>query len=351
MAIESTRRSLIKLAGAACVIGLFQFVTGCTTSKLAKIAAYREDRLLTAHTFEDVRVSVEPREGMVPTGVWRVSGKRSVTYLAATIHLVTTNQIPFPSSYYAAYRDSEEIYVEVNDEESQLSQYRLTLQMMSWMRRNRTEFFYPKGRSLADDLSLEMSQRVQEHYGRDFKKVQTMRPAFLVFMAEAEDMGDQFLEEGGVEDVFLARARKDRKRIRTLDDGSVNEVVLLALDEMIYEIKREIEETGADAVVNEALFGSKEPIDERDWRTGDLQPAQEELQQMQSRAPALYEKIGPERNRKWMPKILAAVNGDRNVMILAGVAHFPGPDGLIALLEKAGCKAEQLYGVDPLRSD
>lgn len=351
MAIKSTHRALIKLAGAACVIGLFQFFTGCTTSKLAKLAADREERLLTAHTFEDLRVAVEPAEGMVPTGVWRVSGKRSVAYLAATIHLVTTNQIPFPSSYYAAYRDSEEIYVEVDDQESQLSEYRLTLQMMGWMRRNQAEFFYPKGRSLADDLSPETFQRVQAHYGRDFKKVQTMRPAFLVFMAEAEDMGDQFLEEGGVEDVFLARARKDRKRIRTLDDGSVNEVVLLALDEMVYEIKREIEETGADAVVNEALFGGKEPIDERYWRAGDLQPAQEEMQKMQSQAPALYEKIGPERNRKWMPKILSAVNGDRNVMILAGIAHFSGPDGLISLLEKEGLKVEQLYGIDPLRSD
>lgn len=285
---------------------------------------------------------------MVPTGVWKVNGKHNVIYLAATIHLVTTNQIPFPSSYYAAYSDSTEIYVEVDDQESRVSEYRMTLQMMRWMRKNQTDFFYPKGRSLADDLSPETLSRVQEYYGRDFKKIKTMRPAFLVFMVESQDMGDQFLEEGGVEDVFLARARKDRKQIRTLDDSSVNEVVLLALDEMIYDIKRELEKGGADAVVNEALFGSKEPIDERYWRTGDLQPAQEEMQEMQSQAPALYEKIGPERNRKWLPKILAALSGDRNVMILAGIAHFPGPEGLIALLEEAGFKVEQLYGVDPI---
>ena len=36
-------------------------------------------------------------------------------YLAATTHLVTTNQVPFPSTYYAAYGDSEEIYVEVDE--------------------------------------------------------------------------------------------------------------------------------------------------------------------------------------------------------------------------------------------
>jgi uncharacterized protein YbaP (TraB family) len=167
---------------------------------------------------------------------------------------------------------------------------------------------------------------VQEFYGRDFKKVKNMRPVLLVFMAEAEQMGDQFLEEGGVEDVFAARARMDRKRIRELDDSSVNEVVLLALDEMIYEIKRELEKS-ARRCCERSFIRKKEPVDELYWRRGDLQAAQEDLDEMRSQAPTLYERDRSERNRKWVPKILAALKGDRNVMILAGVAHFRGRKG------------------------
>jgi len=347
MPIKSKRRVLLNLIAIACIAAFLQLFAGCANSKAGKAAAERSARMLSAHSFEDLSISIEPREGMVPTGVWRVRGAGNIVYLAATTHLVTSNQVPFPSSYYAAYHDSVEIYLEVDEQNSRLSEFRLTMQMMKWLRKNQAEFFYPKGQSLADELEPETLRRVQEFYGRDFKKVKNMRPVLLVFMTEAQQMGDQFLEEGGVEDVFAARARMDRKRIRELDDSSVNEVVLLALDEMIYEIKRELEKSGANAVVNDALFGSQEPVDELYWRRGDLQAAQQDLDEMRSQAPALYEKIGPERNRKWVPKILTALKGDRNVMILAGVAHFPGPEGLIALLERAGFKVEQLYGVDP----
>ena len=88
-------------------------------------------------------------------------------------------------------------------------------------------------------------------------------------------------------------------------------------------------------------------MDERGWRRGDLGAAQEEVEEMKRTASALYEKIGPERNRKWLPKIVGALEGKKNVMILAGMAHFPGPDGLIELVERAGYRVEQLYGADP----
>jgi uncharacterized protein len=314
--------------------------TGETTSQ-------RSARLLLGHTFEDRRISSEAAEGMVPTGVWRIRGPRNTVYLAATSHLVTTNQIPFPSSYYAAYHDSHEIYLEVDEESSKISNVRLSLQLLKWMRNRRDQFFYPKGQSLADDLAPETLERLKEFYGRDYKKFEHMRPAFLAFMAQATALGNQFIEDGGVEDVFASRARLDRKPIRTLDDRSVNEVVFLALDQMIYEIERDIETSGSDAVVNEAHFGPNEPIDERDWRTGNLAAAQEEIAQMQKDAPELYEKIGPERNRKWLPKILAVLQRDKNAMILAGIAHFPGPGGLLELLRRANYTVEQLYGIDP----
>jgi uncharacterized protein len=328
---------------------LLQFPAGCVSSKVSGAAAARQARLLQGHAFDDVRISTEPAEGMEPTGVWRVRGAKNVVYLAATSHLVTTNQVPFPSSYYAAYRDAEEIYLEVDAEDSGVSEFRLTFQMMKWLRRNRVDFLYPRGQTLADELKPETLSAVKEFYGGEFKKVEQMRPVFLVFMTQAQQLGEQFLEEGGVEDVFAARARMDRKRIRTLDDSSVNEVVMLALDEMIFEIRRELEKSGPDAVVNEALSGAQEEIDERGWRSGDLAEAQKDLDEMRASAPELYEKIGPERNRKWLPKIVAALKGDRNVVVFAGVAHFPGPDGLIALLRRAGYEVEQLHGVDPRR--
>ncbi len=341
--------TLLRIFTIALAVTWLQFATGCVSSQLQKAEAELEARLLEAHSAQDLRVSAEPQEGLVPTGVWRVRGERNVVYLAATTHLVSSNQVPFPSSFYAAYQDSSEIYMEVDDRQSRVSEMSITMKMVKWMRQNQAEFYYPKGQTLANDLSPETLDRLKQFYGPDFPRVANMRPPFLVFFLQAQGMGKQFLEEGGVEDVFAALARRDRKPIRELDDGSVNQLVLLALDEMIYEIKREIQKSGADAVVNETLSGTSEPVDERSWRSGDLEAAQAEMNEMRSQAPELYEKIGPERNRKWLPKIISALKSNKNTVVLAGVAHFPGPDGLIALLEREGYKVEPLYGADPKR--
>jgi uncharacterized protein len=348
MTARAPVRRLERLMAIAFLAVIHLLFAGCATSASTRLATDRQARLLRAHTFDDLTSSAEMGRGMTPTGVWRVAGASNVVYLAATSHLVTSNQVPFPSTYYAAYRDAETLYVEVEDQNSKLAGIRLTFRLMKWIRKNQAEFFYPKGQSLADDASVETLSRLQEFYGRDFKKMLKMRPAFLVFMLQAQAMNEQSLQAGGVEDVFIARARADRKQVRELDDSSVDETVLLALDEMIYETKRAVETSGADTAISEALLRTKEPVDERSWRSGDLRAAQLEVDEMRTRTPALYEKIGPQRNRKWLPKIVASLKSGRSAMILAGIAHFPGEDGLIELLRRAGYQVHQLHGIDPL---
>jgi hypothetical protein len=43
----------------------------------------------------------------------------------------------------------------VDEQNSRVSEFRLSMQMMKWLRRNQAEFFYPKGQSLADELDPE----------------------------------------------------------------------------------------------------------------------------------------------------------------------------------------------------
>ena len=162
-------------------------------------------------------------------------------------------------------------------------------------------------------------------------------------------MANQATADGGVEDVFVALARKDRKPVRELDDSSVDEVAFLVLDEMLLDVRREIKTRGADAVVEENVLGEKKPIKETMWRDGDLAAIEREIEETKREVPELYEKIGPERNRKWMVRLKAALREDKNVMVLAGAAHLGGKDGLLRLLQDAGFTVEQLYGVDSTR--
>ncbi len=311
---------------------------GCVTS--SRLA---ERTHLSRHPVHETRMSSQPEEGYVASGVWRIRGVRNTVYLVGTSHVVAEDQIPFPSPFYAAYQDSKEIYVEF-DNLSLFSQVRFVPKAFKWMMSHRDELVCPKGRNLDSYLSAEMVERLQAFYGKDYRKRERMTPLFLVLMAEI--MGPQGAENGGVEDIFRNLARRDGKPTRTLDDQSVVDTALLVMDETLSQVKLDIARRGADAVVEEKIFGTSDEMDNTVWRQGDLAAIESMQAEMKNEAPAIYEKLLPERNRKWMARLEKALHAKNNVMVLAGVAHMGGKDGLLELLRQAGFPAEQMYGVD-----
>jgi uncharacterized protein YbaP (TraB family) len=74
------------------------------------------------------------------------------------------------------------------------------------------------------------------------------------------------------------------------------------------------------------------------WRNGDLRALERELQKERAQAPELYDELLGARNRKWLPKIEALLDEDRNYLVLVGTLHFVGRDGLLELLKRAGHK-------------
>jgi len=284
----------------------------------------------------------------VPCGVWRVRGQRNTLYLAGTSHLVTRDQIPFPSPFYAAYHDSEEVYVEIDGNPARVS-VGMMFKMLKWIRSHRGDFICPEGRTIADYLAPGTVQRLKAFYGKDYPQRERMTPLLLAFMGGLEALANQVTNDGGVEDVFTALARKDGKPIRELDDSSVDDVAFNVLDEMVLDVRREISTRGADAVVEENVLGEKKPIEETVWRAGDLAAVEREIEETRRELPGLYEQLGPERNRKWLSKLKGALHRDKNVMVLAGAAHLGGKDGLLQLLRDAGFTVEQMYGVDAMR--
>src|SRR4051812_32390215 len=206
----------------ACVI----FLTGC-------MSIHREaERIhLARHPIHESRMSAEPQEGYMPCGVWRVRGARNTVYLVGTSHMVATNQIPFPSPFYAAYQDSQEVYVET-DTGSFLTTLRLLPKVLKWASAHREDFICPKGRTLANYLSPQTMEQLRAKLGRDFKQ-ERITPLFLLLMSEGEDVPAGGGKNGGVEEVFTLSARKDGKPIHELDDKSIADTALTMMDAML----------------------------------------------------------------------------------------------------------------------
>jgi uncharacterized protein YbaP (TraB family) len=319
-------------------LGLTLFATGCSTHRLA------ERTHLSQHAIHETRMTNQPAEGYVPTGVWRIRGAHNTVYLVGTCHIVSAEEIPFPSAFYAAYQDSKDVYVEYDglSFNGQWMTVRAAPGLIRWLLANQSKFNYPKGQTIANHVSADTLKQLRAYYGKTFAQKQHLTPLGLLFWNELE--GLQGEDAGGVDDLFTLLAHRDGKPIRALDDGKVANLVLPTMAAMLATYSRKIAERGPDAVLKEAIIDQSE--EDLDWRHGDVSAAEKEIAEMKNDAPDVYEKLLPGRNRQWLPKISRALQGKRNAIVLVGAMHLFGNAGLLQLLSDAGFKAEQMYGID-----
>jgi PhnB protein len=74
----------------------------------------------------------------------------------------------------------------------------------------------------------------------------------------------------------------------------------------------------------------------RTWQTGDVAGMEKVLRDFRMRYPEAYLRLIANRNHAWMPKLLALINGPSTQLVIAGTAHWVGPDGIIGELKTRG---------------
>jgi len=79
----------------------------------------------------------------------------------------------------------------------------------------------------------------------------------------------------------------------------------------------------------------------RAWVNGDTQWFADQMKSEIGRDPVLYQSVLVARNRKWVPKIEALLNDDRNYLVIVGTGHLVGQGSVIDLLQKDGIVAAQ----------
>ena len=323
------------------ILFVFTFMAlsaGCTT--------VNQKSLLSKHPIHATQMSNQPEQGYLSSGVWRIRGRQNTLYIAGTSPSVTESQIPFPSPFYVAYQDSQEIYVEANTDISFFGQLRLLYKVWPWFKSHKDDFVCPKGRNLSNYLSPQTLERLRVFYGKDFSKEQ-MTPLFLLVQSEAELIDRQGSEPIGVDDIFMLMAHRDHRPIRELDENTTEDTTFKIIDEALSKWKLDIAKRGIDAVIAENMLDDKKDNeDDEVWRRGNLAAVEHIQEQMKSEDPSLYEKGILERNPKWLEKIKRILQGKKNVMMLVGIVHLGGKDGLLQMLQQSGFTVEQMYGVD-----
>jgi len=265
------------------------------------------------------------------TSLWKVTSSTSTVYLLGSIHLLTESDYPLAGQMEHAF-ESADIVVCGADPDSldspELQMYLLKNAMYEEGRTLKTEF---------GDSVYAFAQEKAESLGVNLDEVATFRPWFVslaVTLAEMQRLG--FDPALGVEMHFGEKAKSLGKKVLALETARYQMDLFITLSDKqqqdyLVQTLMELSE-----IEKELLKIVKA------WKAGDLEELQRTLNKSFKEYPDIYDKLVTQRNKNWVDHIVAYLSDDKNYLVIVGVGHMPGDEGLIRLLEKKGLKIEQL---------
>ncbi|MBB4856724.1 uncharacterized protein YbaP (TraB family) [Novosphingobium chloroacetimidivorans] len=162
----------------------------------------------------------------------------------------------------------------------------------------------------------------------DLRDVETWAVALTLARPESgSDAGN------GVDRAVLASA--SNKRVVELEGASAQ---LSIFDRLPEADQRDL----LDAVLSDAgaLDDEADLVDV--WRRGDMARIEAETRTGLLADPELRAALFTDRNRRWMTRIAAEMHEGHRPFVAVGAAHMAGPDGLPALLARAGYTVTRL---------
>jgi uncharacterized protein YbaP (TraB family) len=262
--------------------------------------------------------------------LWELHGKHNTVYLLGSIHVLRPSDYPLAPVVLEAYGNAKSVLMEVNLEEMGSAQVQAEMLASATLPEGKTlpdvlgKQRYGRADALAHDVGLELSL---------FDQFAPWFAAEAISQQQLMQLG--FQPESGVEMYFMERARNDGKSVAGLE--TIHDQISLFQNMPL--------DTQAEYLVSslEQAHDLPKEVDSmvRAWQRGDTQWFAAQLQSEFGSDPKLYQSILVARNRKWVPKIEALLNDDKNYLVIVGTGHLVGQGSVIDLLKKDGVTAIQ----------
>jgi uncharacterized protein len=262
--------------------------------------------------------------------LWELHGRHNTVYLLGSIHVLRASDYPLPAAVVEAYGNSKSLLMEVDLEE--IGSEQVQSEMLA-------SAVLADGRTLPDVLGKERYARASalaREVGVDLSTFDQFAPWFAAeAISELQLTQLGFKPESGVEMYFMEKARNDGKSVAGLETvhDQISVFQGMSLDTQAEYLLSSLEQAhDLPAEVNSMV---------RAWQRGDTQWFSEQMKSELGRDARLYDSLLAARNRKWLPKIEALLNEDRNYLVIVGTGHLVGRDSVLELLKKDGIGAAQ----------
>lgn len=262
--------------------------------------------------------------------LWELHGKHNTVYLLGSIHVLRPADYPLAPVVLEAYANSKALLMEVNLEEMSSAQVQGEMLASATLSDGKTltdvlgATRYGRAATLAHEVGVELSL---------FDQFAPWFAAEAISQLQLSQLG--FRPESGVEMYFMDKAQKDGKSVAGLE--TVHDQISLFQNMPL--------DTQADYLLTslEQAHDLPKDVDSmvRAWQRGDTPWFETQMKSEFGRDSRLYQSVLGARNRKWVPKIEALLNDDKNYLVIVGTGHLVGQGSVIDLLKKDGISAAQ----------
>ncbi len=263
------------------------------------------------------------------SSVWRVSKGADQLWIGGTVHLLPPAQYPLPAEFDAVYQQAGVLVLETDLSKMQDSSSAALLQQY---------LLYPAGTTLSSKLKVATRQQLQtllQKHRLTLSQIEQFKPGMLVTQLTLLELQQQGFSSPGVDQHFLTQALQQNKTLKYLEAVEFQLKLLGDLG------------TGReDLFLQHALSDVEQSADLMDktlraWRAGDLtQVEQLVLAPVKVADAQTYQQMFVGRNQAWLPQIQALFGNKEQELVLVGLGHLAGSDGLLALLQQAGYQVE-----------
>lgn len=265
------------------------------------------------------------------SSVWKISNGDKHLYLGGTIHVLGASDYPLPDEFERAFNAADKLVLETNIGEFQNPEFQNTLLRM---------VSYPNGQTLQQKLSAETYRALKEYSdnrGMPVENLLGFKPGMVLTtltMLELQRLG---IAAMGVDQHYYQRGIANGKSIAQLEAVEeqlrfIAEMGIGQEDVFIAYMLRDLQDLpGLFKLMKDA------------WRSGNRAVFDKEiLEPWEEEFSGIYDLLLAKRNKTWLPKIEAMLKTKDVELVLVGVLHLAGQDGLLRMLADKGYRIEQL---------
>ncbi len=268
--------------------------------------------------------------------LWEAQGEHGTVYLLGSFHLLKEEDYPLHPVVEQAYAWADRVVFEVDPAEMARPETQRALQAMAK---------FGDARTLRRVLSRRTAKQLRQFLGSEaaLAAADPFKPWYMGLTIAIGSMATMGLDPKlGLDQHFIQRAATDDKPVSGLETaleqmGALDRAPLPEQEAMLVEALAPLAEKRKRILRMHDL-----------WRAGDAAGLQQVVNQdMLERTPRTYGLINRERNRKWLPQVVALLDEAQTTLVIVGAMHLLGEDGLVEQLQRRGIDVRRVEAMTP----